>query len=244
MPSPFQNGGPQARPSSPVSGRSTLITSAPSADEDLRAVRSGDRRRHVEHAHVLQGLVRHAANHRRSALCDDADDVPRARGLAVSGRVVELPGSSSASRCSTRSSRRAERDGGDHLGVLAGSGDLSLAALHPCAPRPARSSATTSRTGSATGSASTPSSGCSGGRVAPGFEWAERSSRSAARTSSWSPASSRADGPPRRSRPATFVVLVAAVLRADAVAGLIWGTTTMLGYIGGKAFEERPGRAC
>ena len=31
VPSPFQNGGPQARPSSPVSGRSTLTTSAPSA---------------------------------------------------------------------------------------------------------------------------------------------------------------------------------------------------------------------
>ena len=31
MLSPFQNGGPQARPSSPVSGRSTLTTSAPSA---------------------------------------------------------------------------------------------------------------------------------------------------------------------------------------------------------------------
>ena len=29
--SPFQNGGPQARPSSPVSGRSTFTTSAPSA---------------------------------------------------------------------------------------------------------------------------------------------------------------------------------------------------------------------
>ena len=31
VPSPFQNGGPHARPSSPVSGRSTLTTSAPSA---------------------------------------------------------------------------------------------------------------------------------------------------------------------------------------------------------------------
>ena len=31
MPSPSQNGGPHARPSSPVSGRSTLTTSAPSA---------------------------------------------------------------------------------------------------------------------------------------------------------------------------------------------------------------------
>ena len=30
VPSPSQNGGPQARPSSPVSGRSTLITSPPS----------------------------------------------------------------------------------------------------------------------------------------------------------------------------------------------------------------------
>ena len=72
VPSPFQNGGPQARPSSPVSGRSTLITSAPSAARiwaqygpAIDVVTSSTRM-------PVSGRRAPRAHHRRSGLCEDA----------------------------------------------------------------------------------------------------------------------------------------------------------------------------
>ena len=89
MPSPSQNGGPHARPSSPVSGRSTLTTSAPSAariwaqygpaidvvTSSTRAPSSG-----LCTARII------------ARLCDDAAAVFDQFKDWVSGAVVELRG--------------------------------------------------------------------------------------------------------------------------------------------------------
>ena len=68
------------------------------------------------------------------------------------------------------------------------------------------------------------------------------SSSDAGATSSWSRASSRSGGPPSRSRPATRTGCPwHRFVRYDARRRRLWATyATMLGYIGGKQFEEQP----
>ena len=55
-----RNGGPQPRVSSPLPGRSTLMTSAPRSASSLRAPGSGEHARQIEHAQVSEGR-RHGA---------------------------------------------------------------------------------------------------------------------------------------------------------------------------------------
>ena len=148
MPSPSQNGGPHARPSSPVSGRSTLTTSAPSAARiwaqygpAIDVVTSSTRipcERRVHRAH-------HRPPRSATMRCRVFDEFVD----WVSGARLELRGDLRRRPRSTRSSRSSRARRVITAATSRSSGDLSLLARHPLPRARARSSATTSPTGSA-----------------------------------------------------------------------------------------------
>ena len=244
--SPFQNGGPHARPSSPVSGRSTFTTSAPRAPRisaqygPAIEVVTSTTRIPVERAKRHRAIIAPAARMRRMPDWLDFDQLHRV-GLRRSGGATS---SSSPSRPSTRSSRssRARRRSSSAatfaaratsnllLVILAGAAGAIVGDNISFWHRPLRRGEDREAWSSAARSRRSGSSGRSA------------RSTSAARTSSSSPVHPRrAHGRhvlgrlrERRSRgdgsSSTTSSQVSSGRR----------TAALLGYFGGKTFEENP----
>ena len=143
VPSPSQNGGPHARPSSPVSGRSTLTTSAPSAARiwaqygpAIDVVTSSTRA-------PSSGLCT-ASSHR---VCDDAAAVFDQFNDWVSGEWWSYAAIFAVVGDRRVLPPRPERERRHHRRHTSPRrGDLWLPGRHPLARAPAPSSATTSPT--------------------------------------------------------------------------------------------------
>ena len=212
--------------------------------EDLRAVRPGDRRRHVEHAHAGERLVGHAPIIAARPLCDDGEGVRHARQRRLR-RVVELPRRLRRRDGGRVLPARPERDGRDHAGRARRLRRPQPAALHPRAQPAARSPATTSATASAAWLGEhTVKRFFRSEKSHKGFDWAEQHARRARHL----PHHHRALHPGRphggrRSRPATCTSFPYRrfVRRRCAAPAPIWGSyTVLLGYVGGKTFEDAP----
>ena len=148
MPSPSQNGGPHARPSSPGVGALDLDDVGAERGQDLRAVGPGDRRRHVEHA-----LMPASGRCTGAIIAASSATMGRMFDQFV-GPGVRRPRWSYVVIFGVSHARRVLPDRPEETvvitgGVVGGRGDLSLLLVIVCAASAgAVSSATTSRTGS------------------------------------------------------------------------------------------------
>ena len=211
--------------------------------EDLGAVRPGDRGGDVEHANAVERGERHRSA--SSPFTVSARMQPCSSRWSTGSRVpTGATSSSSPLRCSTRSSRSCRaRSMVIVAGALAGAGDLNVAlvilAAWTGARRRRQHLVRDRQVGRrAHGEAAVPPRegppGLRLGRAAARATWQLHHPRS--------PASSRSDGRRSRSRPATRAgcrgIASSATTSSPAV---LWATyATMLGYIGGKQFEEQP----
>ena len=212
--------------------------------EDLGAVRPGDRRRDVDDAHAFEGTERHRRNHPCLRGCADAR-LARLRPLHRVGlrRVVELPRHLRRRRRRRVLPARPERDTRRHRWEPRELRRSRAAGSSSSRPPRARSSATTSRSGSATSSARRPSSGSSAAR------------------SGTSDSSGRSETLDERG---AYIIIIARFIPGgrtavtfsagyvntfpwrrfivyDVAAGLLWATyAALLGYFGGKTFEDNP----